>query len=125
MIVDTNALSAMADGDIELEPVLRIAKAVVLPVIALGEYRYGIRQSRNRIKYERWLDELVLSCRVLDIDEGTTLQYALLREKLKRAGRPIPANDVWIAALAIQHEFPILSRDGHFDSVGQIQRIGW
>ncbi len=125
MIVDTDALSAMADGDIELEPVLRIAKAVVLPVIALGEYRYGIRQSRNRIKYERWLDELVLSCRVLDIDEGTTLQYALLREKLKRAGRPIPANDVWIAALAIQHEFPILSRDGHFDSVSQIQRIGW
>jgi tRNA(fMet)-specific endonuclease VapC len=125
LIVDTDALSAMADGDIELEPVLRIAKAVVLPVIALGEYRYGIRQSRNRIKYERWLDELVLSCRVLDIDEGTTLQYALLREKLKRAGRPIPANDVWIAALAIQHEFPILSRDGHFDSVSQIQRIGW
>ena len=125
MIVDTNALSAMADGDIELEPVLKIAKAVVLPVIALGEYRYGIRQSRNRIKYETWLDELVLSCKILEIDERTTLKYALIREELKRAGRPIPANDVWIAALAIQHELPILSRDGHFDSVSKIQRISW
>ncbi len=125
MIVDTNALSAMADGDIGLEPVLRIAKAVVLPVIALGEYRYGIRQSKNCIKYETWLDELVLSCKILEIDERTTLQYALIREELKRAGRLIPANDVWIAALAIQHELPILSRDGHFDSVSKIQRISW
>ncbi len=125
MIVDTNALSAMADGDDELEKVLRIVKAVVLPVITLGEYRYGIRQSRNRAKYERWLDDLILSCRVLDLDERTTKHYAEVREELKRSGKPIPANDVWIAALARQHELPILSRDRHFDFVSQVKRIGW
>lgn len=59
MILDTNAVSAMADGDPALEPALRLAGALALPVIALGEFRYGIRQSRNRAKYERWLEVLI------------------------------------------------------------------
>src|SRR5580692_9518155 len=107
----------MADGDLDLEPVLRGAGAVALPVITLGEYRYGIRQSRNRAKYERWLAGLMESCRVLDVDEDTSEHYADVRAELKRTGHPIPGNDVWIAALARQHALPILSRDRHFDSV--------
>lgn len=55
MILDTNALSALADGDEMLEPVVRQASEIALPVIVLGEYHYGIRRSRNRKRYERWL----------------------------------------------------------------------
>ena len=54
MILDTNGLSALADGDLTLEPILRQATSISLPVIVLGEYRYGIRQSRNRARYEHW-----------------------------------------------------------------------
>jgi predicted nucleic acid-binding protein len=125
VILDTNAVSAMADGDPDLEPVLRITSAVALPVIALGEYRYGIRQSRNRAKYERWLEVLMERCRVLEVDGRTTEHYAEVRKELKRAGQPIPGNDVWIAALARQHAMPILSRDRHFDFVPGLTRIGW
>lgn len=125
MILDTNGLSAMADGVAELEPLLRKAAEVAIPVIVLGEYRYGIRQSRNRSRYERWLEKLVAACRVLVIDKGTAEEYAEVRDQLKRKGRPIPGNALWIAALARQHGLPLLSRDQHFDFVSGLHRIGW
>ena len=125
MILDTNALSALADGDLTLEPILREASGVAVPVIVMGEYRYGIRQSRHRLRYEQWLAEAALSYRVLAVDEGTAEQYAELRQELKVSGRPIPSNDLWIAALVRQHRLPLLSRDQHFDFVPGLKRIGW
>ena len=125
MILDTNGLSAMADGELGIAPFLQQADEVVLPVIALGEYRYGIRQSRHRARYERWLNEVLATCRVLSVDESTSGVYADIRGELKRAGRPIPGNDLWIAALARQHSLPVLSRDRHFDRVSGLIRISW
>jgi tRNA(fMet)-specific endonuclease VapC len=125
VILDTNGLSAMADGDPGVAPVLQQADEIALPVIALGEYRYGIRQSRHRARYERWLNDVLAACRVLSVDERTTAVYAEIRGELKRAGRPIPGNDLWIAALARQHSLPLLSRDQHFDQVTGLRRIGW
>ena len=125
MILDTNGLSAMADGDPGVAPILQQAAEIALPVIALGEYRYGIRQSRHRARYERWLNEVVTTCRVLSVDESTAVVYADIRGELKRAGRPIPGNDLWIAALARQHSLPLLSRDQHFDLVTGLTRIRW
>lgn len=125
MILDTNALSALADGERSLAPILRAATEVALPVIVLGEYRYGISASRGRLHYERWLTEYVTTLRVLDVDEGTTLHYASVRGQLRTAGTPIPTNDAWIAALARQHAMPIVSRDRHFDLVPGAKRIAW
>jgi tRNA(fMet)-specific endonuclease VapC len=71
MILDTTALSAMADGDPQLEPVLRQAPEIAIPVIVLGEYKYGILQSRHRIRYEQWLIALTANCRVLPVDGET------------------------------------------------------
>jgi tRNA(fMet)-specific endonuclease VapC len=125
VILDTNGLSAMADSVAALEPLLRNAREIAIPVIVLGEYRYGIRESRNRARYERWLKNMVADCRVLVVDRGTAETYAELRGQLKRKGRPIPGNDLWIAALARQHALPLLSRDQHFDLVTGLERIGW
>ena len=125
MILDTNALSAMADGDKALELLLQHATEIAIPAIVLGEYKFGIRRSRNRKLYERWLAELIAACRVLAVDEGTAEHYAEVRDELKHAGRPIPSNDLWIAALARQYGLPLLSRDGHFDYVAGMKRIGW
>jgi tRNA(fMet)-specific endonuclease VapC len=125
VILDTNGLSAMADGDAGLEPLLREAAEIALPAIVLGEYRFGIRQSRSRARYERWLEGVIASCRVLAVDKDTAEQYAEVRDELKRKGRPIPGNDVWIAALARQHALPLLSRDRHFDFVPRLKRIAW
>jgi len=62
---------------------------------------------------------------ILPITEETATAYASLRIALKRSGRPIPANDAWIAALAIQHRLPVLSRDQHFDAVPDLDRESW
>lgn len=115
----------MADGDPCLERVIRAASELAIPVIVLGEYRYGIGQSRYRRRYEEWLKRLSANCRVLYVDEATAAEYALIRGELKRAGKPIPANDAWIAALSRQYAMPILSLDEHFDIVPGLKRLGW
>jgi predicted nucleic acid-binding protein len=125
VILDTNGLSAVADGDPTIEPILRNAAQIAIPVIVLGEYRYGISQSRDRNRYEQWLSEYLPKFRILDIDERTTISYASVRLELKKAGTPIPSNDVWIAALCRQHSLPVVSRDRHFDAVSGIKRLHW
>ena len=125
MIVDTNALSAAANEDSAVFVVFARAQQVALPVVVLGEYRYGIAQSRHRAKYKRWLDGLIADCSVLDIDEGTTHHYAAINVELRRIGKPIPTNDLWIAALCRQPVLPVLSRDRHFDLVSGIRRLDW
>lgn len=125
MILDTNGLSAMADGNSGLETLLRTAPTLAIPVIVIGEYRYGIAQSRYRRSYEEWLKGLLTRCHVLRVDEATAAEYATIRGELKRAGKPIPANDAWIAALARQHAMPVISRDEHFDFVPKLKRLVW
>ena len=125
MILDTNGLSAVADGESALEPILSKVAQIAIPVIVLGEYRYGISQSRNRKQYEHWLAKYLPTFRILEVDERTTHSYSAVRTELKRAGTPIPSNDIWIAALCRQHLLPLLSRDRHFDAVAGIRRVEW
>ena len=125
MILDTNALSAAADSYPEVLAILAGADEIALPVIVLGEYRYGIAQSRNRADYEKWLHGLLPDCAVLEVNEETSRHYAAINVELRRAGKPIPTNDLWIAALARQHSLAILSRDQHFDWVPGNRRIDW
>ncbi|MEO7761600.1 MAG: type II toxin-antitoxin system VapC family toxin [Casimicrobiaceae bacterium] len=125
MILDTNALSAFIDGDTALGELLRHQARACIPVIVLGEFRYGIAQSRHRATYELWLESELRHFDVLPVTTETTVSYAALRVTLKQKGTPIPANDAWIAALALQHRLPVLSRDHHFDGVPQIKRQGW
>jgi tRNA(fMet)-specific endonuclease VapC len=125
LILDTNAISAAAEGHAGLMGILAGAEELALPVVAIGEYRYGIAQSRHKARYRRWLDELIQDCLVLNISEETTHHYAAIHGELRQAGTPIPTNDLWIAALCRQHELPLLSRDRHFNVVAGIQRVEW
>ena len=125
MILDTNALSAFADGQAGVADALRRAARAALPVIVLGEFRYAIAASRHRAAYEAWLETHLHGFDVLAVTDETAVTYAGLRVALKRAGRPIPANDAWIAALALQHRLAVLSRDQHFDAVPGLERKSW
>jgi tRNA(fMet)-specific endonuclease VapC len=125
LILDTNALSAIAEGEAGATERFTRARQVAIPVIVLGEYRFGIAQSRHRREYERWLGEMVSLIRVLEVNEETAVWYARIRTQLKEAGTPIPSNDAWIAALCRQHALPLLSRDQHFDLIKGLQRLGW
>ena len=125
MILDTSALSAFVDGDEAVGDALSQQARACIPVIVLGEFRYGIAQSRHRAAYEQWLKSELDHFEVLAVTAQTTTTYATLRVALKEQGTPIPANDAWIAALALQHKLPVLTRDRHFDAVPGVKRQGW
>lgn len=125
MILDTNAVSATADNRPAAVRLFSQAASIELPSIVLGEYRFGIAHSRRHSEYEKWLAELIAATRVLPVDERTSAHYAAIRSELKKAGQPIPGNDLWIAALARQHRLPLMSLDRHFDAVRGLTRIGW
>jgi tRNA(fMet)-specific endonuclease VapC len=125
LIVDTNALSAIADEEPGMGEVLERATLVAIPVIVLGEYGFGIAQSTCRNHHQKWLRENIPGFRILDITRETAEYYAGLRLELKRAGTPIPSNDLWIAALCREHKLPVLSRDRHFDRIRGLRRLEW
>ncbi len=125
MILDTNALSAWVEGLATVEAAFRSADRLVVPSVVLGEYYFGIRQSRHRSRYEEWLRQYLPLAEIAAVTSATADAYADIRLELKRLGTPIPPNDAWIAALAHQHGLPVLSNDTHFDVVAGIRRIAF
>lgn len=124
MILDTNAISSLLRGDTDLVRLLGTENHQ-LPAIALGEYRYGLRRSRLANELEQRLSRFESIWNVLAVDRQTTHHYARIRDQLRNQGTPIPENDVWIAALAAQHQLPVATRDEHFDHVHEIVRVSW
>ena len=130
MILDTNAISAMSYEprkveDRNIEVVLQESLQPYLSVPVLAEYQYGLINSRHQKSLGLWLEQLKSSWPVLILDVMTAHFYAEIRNQLRKAGRMIPVNDLWIGALAIQHQLPILSEDRHFDYIDGVKRIGW
>jgi predicted nucleic acid-binding protein len=125
MILDTNAVSGILAGDKDLEKILAADERHQLPVVVIGEYRFGLLNSRRSVKLRPLFDRLTRESIVLDLDAVTAGHYATIRHELKKRGTPIPENDIWIAALARQHELRVVSRDAHFDLVRGLQTVGW
>lgn len=123
MILDTNVVSAFAEDNPHIREAIAAAPGPFLPVIVLGEYRFGLMTSRDRDVRLAWLVEISRYWTILEISADTAVHYAEIRQKLREQATPIPANDTWIAALARQHGLPVLSNDPHFDVVPGIQRI--
>ena len=125
MILDTNAVSAFFEGAPAVCDAVGRADVLAVPSIVLGEFRFGLSGSRLRAKLEAQLGRLARLAQTLVVDADTALHYAAIRRALKDAGKPIPENDVWIAALVRQHGLPLLSNDAHFDNVEGLTRAGW
>ena len=125
MILDTNALSAYLDSVPQAVEIVSAARELAIPVIVAGEFAFGIAQSRHREEYETSLQRMLDRCAVLAVDIQTARHYAAIRLELKSSGKPIPANDLWIAALSRQHAMSVMSLDSHFDSVGGLRRRTW
>jgi tRNA(fMet)-specific endonuclease VapC len=125
LIFDTNALSAFADGDEKLLRAVESEHELALPTIVLGEYLYGIHQSRLRASYQAWIKANLLFFTLLPIVHETAERYAEIRRELKDAGTPIPTNDLWIAALARHHRMRLVTRDGHFRAIQGLRVVLW
>ncbi len=122
LLLDTSAYSAMGRGDQRLLAPIRQATAVFLTPVVIGELLYGFMggglEPGNRGRLRAFLDSPRVD--VLTVDEETAERYAFIRDYLRQQGRPIPANDLWIAASAAQHGLRLLTLDDHFKSVPQV-----
>ncbi|MCI0352822.1 MAG: PIN domain-containing protein [Acidobacteriales bacterium] len=125
MILDTNALSAFAEGNLAVRETIATSEGPCLPVVVVGEFRFGLMSSRNRNSGLALLEALTREWRLLDLTLDTTLHYAAIRHVLRERGAPIPSNDAWIAALARQHALPILTSDAHFGDLPGVDVLGW
>jgi tRNA(fMet)-specific endonuclease VapC len=123
--IDTNRYVDFARGLADAVNRLRAAERILVPLIVLGELRAGFLAGSRAPENEAGLARFLNSPRVdvLLADEDTTHHYARLFHQLRRQGTPIPTNDIWIAALVVQHQLYLFARDAHFDHLPQIPKL--
>jgi tRNA(fMet)-specific endonuclease VapC len=124
-LLDTNIVIALFAGEAGLGNSLATAEEVFLPSVAVGELYYGARKSGKPQENLARIDELVLKNVVLGCDSETARQYGAIKNSLRMKGRPLPENDIWIAALAIQHGLTLATRDAHFNEIGDLSLAAW
>ena len=107
-----------------MEP-LELAQEVFAPIIALGELYYGATKSNKVERNLVRINEFAASCSALICDTGTSRHYGEIKNLLRAKGRPIPENDIWIAAIAKQHNLTLVSRDDHFKEIEDFLTLTW
>lgn len=122
--LDTNRLTDLFQGDAELAERLAASDEVWLPLVVLAEIKAGFYGGSQRHRNEGLLQNLLAKPTVDILLPGreTAEHYARLFVQLKRAGTPVPDNDLWIAALALEHDLVLITRDRHFESIPQLAR---
>lgn len=122
--IDTNRLVDFFRDEPEAVTAVQEAREIFVPFVSAAELRAGFLGGKKGTVNERIFTKFLNSARVqiLLANEETTHHYARLFQQLRKQGTPIPTNDLWIAALALQNDLPLLSRDRHFDSIPQLLR---
>lgn len=125
ILIDSNRFIDFCAGEMKVVDAFEQAALVVVPFIVLAEIRVGAQSIKRGDAQVRILGELLQQpgVRVVHSSDSTTHHYAALYARLRKAGTPIPTNDLWIAALAIEHELLLYSRDAHFDLIPSIPRL--
>lgn len=125
MLLDTNILIRLLAGDEVVLQRVAESESIKVPSIVLGELFYGAQKSGRRAENLVRVEQLASTNIVLPISVGTARFYGQIKEQLRVAGRPIPENDIWIAALAREHDLPLVTLDGHFDHIPDLVIVRW
>jgi tRNA(fMet)-specific endonuclease VapC len=124
-LLDTNIVIALFANDVGVQVKLSAAREVLIPNTVFGELYYGAHKSGRTEANIQCVDELLASSAVLDSDGETARYYATVKNNLRLKGKPIPENDIWIAALALQHDLILVTRDAHFQEVQNLTIESW
>jgi tRNA(fMet)-specific endonuclease VapC len=124
LALDTNRYTDLCRGDVSVVETIELAEEVWLPFIVLGELRAGFAVGSQGARNEAVLRRFLLKpgIGVLYPDEQTTHHYGAVYRQLRKQGTPIPTNDMWIAAIVLQHSLILFARDVHFDALPQLPR---
>ena len=125
LLIDTNIYSYALRGDDGVVEVLKKAEHIGISVISIGEllsgFKGGDREQKNREELEKFLD----SPRVIvySVDEDTSEFYAEILNNLRDIGKPVPTNDIWIAAVAFQNGLKLFTKDNHFKAIAGLSLV--
>lgn len=125
VLVDTNVVVAYFRGEHVLRTRFAGAAPLHLPWVVLGELYYGAERAKRRQAQLAYILDLLIYASVLFPDHDTTSIYGQAKAELAQIGKPIPDNDLWIAAMARQHSLPLATRDVHFAHVPGLQTLAW
>ena len=125
VLVDTNAVVAYFRGDQTLPPHFAEFALLYMPWAVLCELHFGAQRAQRRLQQLEHIRDFLTFAVVLFPDQTTTEHYGQIKAELAQIGRPIPDNDVWIAAVARQNNLPLATRDEHFTAVPGIKTLAW
>jgi tRNA(fMet)-specific endonuclease VapC len=125
-LLDTNiVIGLFANQSSITEKIKSFSDNIFIPSIVIGELFYGAEQSTRKEENIRKIEQFAGASFVLECDTDTARFYGKIKSQLKVKGRPIPENDIWIAALAEQHQLTLVTRDSHFNGVDVILTEIW
>ena len=124
-LLDTNIVIALFAGDMSIQKRLAQVEEVFVPSIVIGELYFGAYKSKRIAENLARIEEFAVSSSVLGCGADTAREYGLIKNGLREKGLPIPENDIWIAAIAQQHDLVLVTRDEHFNKVEGLEREIW
>jgi tRNA(fMet)-specific endonuclease VapC len=125
VLLDTNIVIALFAGDVQVQGQMEQAAEVFLPSVVLGELYFGARKSGQVEANLARIEELALNSSVLSCDSNTAKAYGIIKNALRTKGRPLPENDIWIAAVAHQFGLTLITRDTHFAEIEDLDIQVW
>ena len=125
ILLDSSVVISHLRGRLDLALQITHAEPLFLPLTALGELYKGVFKSSRPQKNRLLLETFLQTVAVLEPDTATALRYAQISADLERKGTPIPENDVWIAAVALECAMPLATRDAHFSQIAGLQLLNW
>ena len=124
-LLDTNIVIALFDGNAHIIERINQSEEVYIPVFVLGELFYGAYKSSKQIQNLKQIEDFQNQLEILECDKLTAKYYGEIKNDLRKKGKPIPENDIWISALAAQHQLIVITRDKHFENVEIIKTDKW
>ena len=124
VLLDTNIIIAFFSGEKAVTQHIARSEIFVSSTV-LGELHFGAHKSTQAASNEMRIEEFASSALVLSCDAETARHYGQIKDRLRLKGRPIPENDIWIAASAMQHDLPLATRDDHFKEVDGLRIETW
>lgn len=124
-LLDTNIVIPFFADDPLIKRHIQQAVEIFVPVVVIGELFYGAKKSSRKVENIAKIEEFIQDNVILDCSPETARKYGEVKEQLRKDGRPIPENDIWIAAIALQYELTLVSRDTHFRDVKGLSPEMW
>lgn len=115
--LDTNIIVELLRGNSRVSSYLAENKNFVISAIVLGELEFGVQNAKQYVKHTKQLKDFMVGVQVISLDQQTAVLYGKIKTELRKLGKPIPDNDIWIAALTMQYNATLLTNDAHFKNI--------